>query len=124
MLALELGGVALGEIADEHDDLIFAAWNDACLEEAGEALELELILELDGACGALLESILDAVDHGAGDLTRENVPHVAADHLIWRQDQIASALCLDREIHAVAGHAEHEIRQRVDDRLACVPRTA
>ena len=115
-LALELRGVALGEIADEHDDFIFAAWDDACLKEAREALELELVLELDRAGSALFESILDAVEHGTGNLTRKDVPHVPADHLVGRQDQIARTLCLDREVHTATGHAEHEIRQGVDDR--------
>ena len=111
-LELGLGRVALRELAHDQHGLL-AGLDDARLEVAEPAVELETVLARDDLAG--VDRASDALDERVGHVFREDVVRGGPDQLVGRHGEILGRP-LELEVDAVPGHAEHEVGQGVEER--------
>src|SRR5262249_39304161 len=114
---LALQRALLGEVANNRDDLVVSARHHARLEVAQLPTDLKPIL--DRLARSTFESPFRAVHQRPDDLYRKQVPDVPPDQLRGRPHE-AARVALDVEVGAVPAKPDHQVRERVQERMAAL----
>ena len=115
-LALELACLkrALGEVADDEDELVGAAGDRPALVVTGLPLDLQRVLDV--LEHAVRDRTSPGAQHGVRDLRREPVLDPAPDHLVGRGQEVALGVDLEPAVDAVGADPEDRVGYRGDER--------
>ena len=112
LLQLDLVALALGDVADDEDDLVVADRRDARLE-VPPFVERERVLDLVHPAGC--EHPADAGHDLLADVGRQDLADVVPEELVRRMHEERLVAGLDVEVVPVVIEPEHEVGERLDE---------
>ncbi len=105
---------ALGEVADDEDELVGAARDDATLVVALLAAQLHRVL--DALHLLLVHGAAARGEDRLRDVRRKALVDAPADHLVRGRHQVLLGVDLEAAVHAVGADPEDRVRDRGDER--------